>query len=305
MTRRDLVDLLLLAMLWGGSFLFMRIAAPEFGAMPMVEARVLVAALFLLVLLQREGRMRDMVVNWRPLAFVGLVNSAIPFVLFAYAVLSISAGYAAILNATAPLFGAMIAFLWLGDRLPWLRVTGLVIGFAGVAVLVGGKPSFAAGGDGWAVASALGASLSYGIGPNYMKRRLGGVSVLSIATGSQIAAAIFVLPLAIAWWPERQPSPGAWAAAIALGILCTGVAYQLYFRLIANVGPTRAIAVTFLIPAFAMLWGWSFLGEPVTFAMIAGCVVILLGLALATGVLGAGAKPGVAKANVATSQPPK
>ncbi|MEO7761426.1 MAG: DMT family transporter [Casimicrobiaceae bacterium] len=286
MTRRDAVDLLLLAMLWGGSFLFMRIAAPEFGPIPMVQTRVVVAALFLLVLLQREGRMSEMIANWRGIAFVGLVNSAIPFTLFSYAILSITAGFASILNTTSPLFGAVIAFVWLGERLPRLRVVGLVVGFAGVAVLVGGKPSFQAGGEGWAIVLALAASLSYGIGPNYMKRNLAGVSALSIATGSQIAAAVIVLPLALVWWPDQVPSAGAWGAAIALGVACTGLAYLLYFRLIANIGPTRAIAVTFLIPAFGMLWGGLFLGEPVTFAMLAGCAVILLGTALATGVLG-------------------
>ena len=295
MTRRDLTDLVLLAALWGGSFLFMRIAAPEFGAMPMVEIRVAIAAVFLLLLLQRAGGTREMISSWRGIAFVGVVNSVIPFTLFAYAMLAISAGLGAILNATAPLFTAVIAFLWLGERLPWLRVTGLLVGFGGVAVLIGGKPSFAAGGEGWAIVLALLASLSYGIGPNFTKRSLGGLSPLSIATGSQIAAAIVVLPVAIALWPERMPSAGPWAAAIALGILCTGVAYHLYFRLIANVGPMRAVAVTYLIPAFGMLWGALFLGEPVTFGMIAGCAVILFGTALATGVIGPAAKAKPAK----------
>ena len=291
MTRRDIADLLLLAMLWGGSFLFMRIAAPEFGAMPMVETRVVVAALFLLILLQREGKAREMLANWRGIAFIGIVNSAIPFTLFAFAIMSMTAGVASILNATSPLFGALIAFLWLGDRLPISRVIGLVVGLVGVAVLVGGKPSFAAGGDGWAIVLALVASLSYGIGPNFTKLRLTGVSPLAIATGSQVAAAIVLLPLAIGSWPGAAPSASAWAAVIALGIASTGLAYILYFRLIANVGPMRAIAVTFLIPAFGMLWGAIFLGELVTVKMLAGCAVILLGTALATGVIGARAKP--------------
>jgi drug/metabolite transporter (DMT)-like permease len=304
MSRRDIADLLLLAMLWGGSFLFMRMAAPEFGAMPMVETRVVVASRFLIVLAQREGKVREMLANWRGIAFVGIANSAIPFTLFAFAILSITAGVGSILNATSPLFGALIAFLWLGDRLPALRVLGLVIGFAGVMVLVGGKPSFEAGGDGWAVVLALAASMSYGIGPNFIKLRLSAVSPLAIATGSQIAASIVVLPLAIAFWPDRPPSAGAWGAAIALGVACTGLAYMLYFRLIANVGPTRAIAVTFLIPAFGMLWGALFLGEPVTAKMIAGCAVVLFGTALATGVIGASAKAKPAGAGRADARVP-
>jgi drug/metabolite transporter (DMT)-like permease len=191
----------------------------------------------------------------------------------------------AILNATAPLFGAAIAFFWLRERLPALRIAGFLVGFAGVAILVGGKPSFQAGGDGWAVVAILAATLSYGVGPNYTKRNLSRVSVLTVATGSQVAAAIVLLPFAFFTWPGALPSPAAWAAAIALGVACTGFAYILYFRLIANVGPTRALAVTFLIPPFGMLWGALFLHEPVTAGVLAGCAVILLGTALATGVL--------------------
>ena len=296
MRRRDVADLVLLAALWGGSFLFMRIAAPEFGALAMVEVRTFTAALFLLALLSHRGKSRQMLAAWRGIAFVGFVNSAIPFTLFAYAMLAITAGFGSILNGTSPLFGAVVAFLWLRERLPYARVVGLAIGFGGVALLVLGKPSFAAGGEGWAIACALLASLSYGIAPSFTKRNLAGVSALSIATGSQVAASIIVLPLALAAWPVNPPSLAAWSAATALGILCTGIAYILYFRLIANVGPTRAISVTFLIPAFGMLWGAVFLAEPVTFGMLAGCAVILFGTALATGVIAKGTRVSTASA---------
>jgi drug/metabolite transporter (DMT)-like permease len=285
MRRRDVADLVLLAALWGGSFLFMRIAAPEFGALAMVEVRTFTAALFLLALLNHRGKSREMLAAWRGIAFVGFVNSAIPFTLFAYAMLAITAGFGSILNATSPLFGAVVAFLWLRERLPYARVVGLTIGFGGVALLVLGKPSFAGGGEGWAIACALLASLSYGIAPSFTKRNLAGVSALSIATGSQVAASIIVLPLALAAWPANPPSLAAWSAATALGILCTGIAYILYFRLIANVGPSNAIAVTFLIPAFAVVWGWMFLGERLTPAMVLGCAIILVGTGLATGLL--------------------
>ncbi len=287
MRRRDLVDLLLLAMLWGGSFLFMRIAAPEFGPVAMAETRVAVAALVLFAIVLRHGGTRELRANWRALTVVGTVNSALPFTLFGYAILSISAGFGAILNATAPLFGAVIAYVWLRERLPGLRIAGLIVGFAGVALLVWGKPAFTVSGDGWAIAAALCAGLSYGIAPNYTRRNLGRVPPLVIATGSQTAAALMLLPLAVMLWPQHNPSVGAWAAAIVLGIASTGLAYILYFRLISNVGPTRAIAVTFLVPAFGMLWGALFLGETVTVNMLAGCAVILLGTALATGVVGA------------------
>ena len=285
MRRRDLVDLLVLATLWSASFLFIRIAAPAYGPLAMVEVRVAVASLTLIGIVLHRQEARALVANWRQLLFVGAVNSAIPFCLFGFALLSLSAGFGAILNATAPLFGAVIAFAWLHERVPPLRIAGLVIGFSGVALLVWGKPSFQAGGDAWAVLAALLASLSYGVTPSYIKRNLAGAPPLIIATGSQIGATILMLPLAIVAWPERLPGTDAWLAVIALGIACTGLAYILYFRLIANVGPSRAIAGTFLVPAFGMLWGALFLGETVTFGMIAGCLVILGGTALATGVL--------------------
>jgi len=291
MKRRDLVDLLLLAMLWGGSFIFMRIAVPEFGPFAMVEMRVAIAALLLLAIMARQGGIADLRANWLPLSVVGATNSAIPFTLIGYGMLSITAGFGGILNATSPLFAAIIAYVWLRERLAVPRVAGLFVGFAGVALLVWGRPAMSLGGDGVAIAVVLLGALSYGVAPNFTKRNLGGVAPLTIATGSQIAAALLLLPLAVLYWPQQVPSPLAWAAAIVLGVASTGLAYILYFRLIRNVGPTRAIAVTFLVPMFGMLWGMLFLGEAVTAAMIAGCAVILLGTALATGLLGTRAEP--------------
>ena len=245
MRQRDLADLLVLGMLWGGSFLFLRIAAPEFGPVPMAEMRVGVAALVLFPILLRQGGTRELRAHWREVGFVGTVNSAIPFTLLSFALVSITAGFGAILNATSPLFGALIAYVWLRERLPLLRIVGLMVGFAGVALLVWGKPSFAVGGDGWAIAAALCAMLSYGIGPNYTKRNLGHVPPLVVATGSQVAAALVLLPLAVVLWPRHNPSAGAWAAAIVLGIASTGLAYILYFRLIkqrrTDAGPRRDV----------------------------------------------------------------
>ena len=302
MKRRDIIDLLLLAMLWGGSFLFMRLSVPEFGPMPMVEMCVAVAALVLLPLLLRRHRgdtLSMLTTNWRGLAFVGITNTAIPFSLFAYAMLSITSGFGAILNVTAPLFGAIVAAVWLRERLPWLRVVGLLIGFGGVALLVWGKPTFTIGGDALAIAAALAASLSYGFSPSYMKRHLTHVPSLAIATGSRVVAAIVVLPLAVMHWPASTPSPSAWAAAIVLGLGCTGIAYILYLRLIRNVGPTRAIAVTFLIPGFGMLYGAVLLQEPVTTAMIIGCAVILAGTALSIGAIPSKVAPPAPRHHVA------
>jgi drug/metabolite transporter (DMT)-like permease len=223
--------------------------------------------------------------HWRPIALVGITNSALPFLCFGYAALSITAGLSAIFNAAAPLFGAVIAWLWLRDRLTPARVAGLAIGFAGVLWLAWDKASFKPGGTGWATLACVAATLSYGFSASFTKKHLGGVPPLAVAAGSQLAAALALLLPALLWWPAAMPSAGAWAAVALLALLCTGVAYVMYFRLIARIGPANAISVTFLVPGFAVLWGWIFLGERVSLSMLGGGAVILLGIALATGLL--------------------
>lgn len=287
MQRRDLFDLVLLAALWGGSFLFMRIAVPEFGAMPLIELRVGLAALVLLPVLALRRGLGGLRRHAGRLAVVGVVNSALPFTLLAWAMLSMSAGFGAIMNSTAPLFGALIAYFWLGDRLTRNRVLGLLIGFCGVVVLAWDKVSFQAGGDGLALLAAMAATLCYGIGANFTKRYLGDVPALTTATGSQLVAAVVMLPLAVWSWPAQMPGAAAWGSAVALAVACTGLALIIFFRLIVRIGPAKAISVTFLIPAFGMLWGGLFLGEQVTPRMLTGTVIILLGTSLVVGLLGA------------------
>jgi drug/metabolite transporter (DMT)-like permease len=225
-----------------------------------------------------------------PVALVGVINSAIPFCLLAYATLSVTAGLASILNATSPLWGALVAHAWLKDRLTRSRALGLAIGFGGVVFLVWGRASFRAGGAGLAVAAAMAATLSYGVAASYTKRKLTGVDPLAVAAGSQLAAAVLLAPAALLLWPAHPVSPRAWGAVVGLGIACTAFAYVLYFRLIAHVGPARAIAVTFLIPPFALAWGGLILGEPLTARTVAGACVILAGTALATGLVKAPAR---------------
>lgn len=285
MTLRDALDLLLLAAIWGASFLFMRIAAPEFGPIPLIATRVSVAAAFLLVILASKGRTRRLYAHARPLIVLGALSAAVPFTLFAYAVLSLTAGFTSVLNATVPLFGALVAYFWLGDKLGRLRILGLIIGFAGVIVLVSDKISFARGGSGWAILATLAASLLYGIAASFVTKYLANVDPLINATGSELAATGILLVPAIAYWPATNPSPFSWASAVSLGIICTGVALVLFFRLIARIGPAKAITVTYLIPVFGVLWGFLFLDEPVTGRMLAGCAVILLGTSLASGVV--------------------
>jgi drug/metabolite transporter (DMT)-like permease len=282
---RDLIDLLVLAALWGGSFLFMRMSAGEFGPLALGAVRVLGASAFLLPLLALRGGLAGLRRHWPAILLVGLTNSAIPFLCFGYAAMSISAGLSSIFNATTPLFGALIAWAWLGDRLTRPRMAGLAIGFMGVVWLAWDKASFQPGGTGWAVLACLLATLLYGFSASFTRKHLTGVPPLTLAAGSQLAAAVVLVPLSVAWWPGTLPSAQAWLAAAALATLCTGVAYILYFRLIAHVGASRAIAVTFLIPVFAVLWGRLFLSESLTQVMVLGCAVILLGTGLTTGLL--------------------
>ena len=285
MKPRDLIDFLLLAALWGASFLFMRIAAPAFGPLAIADMRTAIAAVVLISLLAWRGGFAELAPNAPRLLILGAFNSAIPFALFAYAALSITAGLAGILNATVPLFAALVAWLWLRDRLTWMQWLGLGIGFAGVLWLSSADASFRPGGGGWAIAAALLASLSYGLSGNMAKRYFSHLRPLSVAAGSQIAATALLLPLTLFNWPEAAPSVLEWLSVISLGVFCTGVAYALYFRLIARIGPAKTMAVTFLIPAFAMVWGALFLSEAITPLMLAGCAVILAGTALATQVI--------------------
>jgi drug/metabolite transporter (DMT)-like permease len=284
---RDVAELLALAALWGASFLFMRVAVPAFGPIALVFLRVFGAALVLVPLLAWRGKLATLRRHWGTIAVVGFVNSALPFLCFAYAALTINAGVSAIFNSATPLFAAIVAWLWLGDRMTPLRVVGLGVGFAGVLWIGWDKADFGPGGSAWAIGACLLATMSYGIGPSLTKRRLSGVPPLAVAAGSQVAASLFLaVPAALAW-PAQAPSAPAWLMVALLAFFGTGLAYLLYFRLIANAGPANAVAVTYLIPIFAVVWGGIFLGERLTLPLVAGCAVIFIGTALATGMLSA------------------
>ena len=284
-----LTEFILLGAIWGASFLFTRLGAAEFGALPTAGLRVGIAALFLLPLLLLRGQWPALSTHWKKIFFLGMLNSGIPFALYAYALLSISTGLSSLLNATVPLFGALVAWLWLKDRPHGMKILGLLIGFVGVAMLAWGKASFKPDASGlvtgWAVLACLGACLCYGLSASFTKRYLGGVPSLVIATGSQLGATLG-LALPTLWlWPSRTPSSTAWLALLAVGVLCTGVAYVLFFRLIDKVGAAGSLTVTFLIPVFAVFYGVVFLGESVTAWMLICGTVILLGTALSMGLL--------------------
>jgi drug/metabolite transporter (DMT)-like permease len=278
MSFRQKLELVLLAAIWGASFLFMRVAAPEFGPLALIALRVTIAALFLVAILAARGQLGGLHRRALDLAVVGALNSAIPFTLFAYATLSLPAGYSSVLNATVPLFGAVIGFVWLRERLALQRILGLALGFGGVVTLVAAKLTVA--GDRLAVAAGLAAAVLYAFAAHVTRRRLSDLPPLAIATGSQLAASALLAPFALATLPAESPSARAWLCAAVLGVLCTGVAYVLYFRLLAAVGAARSMTVTYLIPLFGILWGATFLGEPMHVSTALGGAIVLLGVAL-------------------------
>ena len=282
-------EFILLAALWGASFLFMRLGTLEFGPLPTAGLRVAIASLALLPVMLSRGLWPQLRQHWKPVMICGLINSAIPFALFSFALLSISTGLSSILNATVPLFGALVAWLWLGDKPGTSRTVGLVIGFIGVALLASGKASFKPDASGavtaWGILACLLATISYAVAASFTRRYLSGLNSLMVATGSQIGAALGLALPTLLMWPVQAPSLKAWGALLALGILCTAVAYVLFFRLIEQLGPARAITVTFTIPVFAVFYGVTLLGETVTTWMLFCGVIVLCGTALATGLV--------------------
>lgn len=284
-----LPEFVLLAAIWGASFMFIRFGAIEFGALATAGLRVVIASLCLLPILLYQGQGRLLLTHWKDLLVVGILNSAIPFACFAYALLSITTGLSSILNATTPLFGAVVAWIWLHDRPNKSRIAGLLIGFTGVALLAWDKASFkpdAAGlAPGLGILACLLATLCYGLAASYTKRYMGQVPSLVSATGSQIGAAIVLMPLALLQWPQHAVSSKAWAAIAALAVVCTALAYVLYFRIIARAGPARALSVTFCIPVFALAYGVLLLGETVTSGMLLCGLTIVCGTALSTGLV--------------------
>jgi drug/metabolite transporter (DMT)-like permease len=283
------IDLFLLAALWGASFLFMRIGAAEFGALPAAAVRVTIAALFLLPLSFARGLGPTLRKHWKPTMLIGVLNSGLPFALFCFALLTINTGLAAVLNATAPMFGALVAWAWFKDRLDASRIIGLVIGFTGVAMLASRNVGLHSGSGSnaatWAVIACLGACVSYAIAASATRRYLGGIPALATATGSQVGATLFLALPGLWLWPARMPSMSAWLSLLVLGLAGTGFAYILFFRLIERAGPARALTVTFLVPVFAVSYGAVFLDESVTQWMLVSAAVIVCGVALSTGLV--------------------
>lgn len=290
MKARDLSEMLLLAAVWGGSFLFLRVASPALGPLGVAAWRVAGASLLLVPLVALRGEWGQVRRHWRPLIVAALLSTVLPFLGLSQASRTLPAGLLSILNATTPMWGAIVGWAWSREPLSAVRAAGLGVGFAGVALLASHSTQIAAEGAGLAVALGLASPLMYALAVHFNKRHLQDMGPLSVSAGTlAMGALMLVLP---AWWVGPQPLHAAagvdaahwadvpaiaWWAIAALAVPCTGIAYIIFYRLIDRVGPSRALTVTFLIPVFGMLWGALFLGEQVTWLMLASAGIVLLG----------------------------
>jgi drug/metabolite transporter (DMT)-like permease len=283
MTIANLSRLLLLSAIWGASFLFMRIGAPVLGPSLLIFARVGLAALFLLMMAFHLRKSLAAPRYWKHYLMLGLFNSALPFLLFAYAAQTVSASMLSILNATAPIWAAAIGTVRFKSRPSSRALFGMLLGVAGVGLLAGVETVTLPAGGALAIGAGLAAAFSYGIATTYTKTAQS-VEPFANAHGSMWAATLILLPLALqAPALATLPAPHVIFSVAALGIVCSGVAYLLYFRLIADIGAAPALTVTFLIPVFGILWGALFLGERVGWHTLAGSLTVLTGTALVTG----------------------
>jgi drug/metabolite transporter (DMT)-like permease len=275
MRQGDIARLISLAAIWGASFLFNRITAPVLGPVLTAELRTLIAGVALAAWFALSGFDPQWRRWWGQYVVVGIFSSAVPFLLWAYAALTQPAGLLSVLNATSPMWGALCSALILGERLSARRVAGLVLGVVGVAVVT--QPAARQDFDFIAIGAALSAAFCYGLAAAYMKRWASNVPSRGMAVGTQLLAGVILIPFIPLWPPAAAPTPLVAGSMLALGLVCGAVAYLLYFRLIADIGATGALTVTYLIPVFGVLWGALFLGEALSAAMLAGAALVVLG----------------------------
>jgi len=282
MNLASVIRLFILAAIWGASFMFTRIGAPVLGPVILIEFRVGLAAVFLMIIARYLHKSLNVKQHWRHYLMLGIFNGALPFLLFGFAAQTLTASALCILNATAPIWGAVIGAVWARHPLNGRTMLGLVLGVLGVSLVVGVDHLTAQHGASIAIIAALLGAFSFGIATNYAKTAKS-VDSYSNAQGSMLAASLLIAPAVPFASLTTSPSTGVMLAVAALGIICTGIAFLLYFRLIRDIGATSALTVTFLIPVFGILWGSLFLGEVITFGMMLGSCIVIVGTALVIG----------------------
>lgn len=282
MSHASAFRLLLLSMIWGSSFVFYKIAIADMAPTLVAALRVAIGALFLASLFAITRKQTQVAKRWKLISAIALFASALPFTLVAYASMTVSASVLVIINATAPIWAALVALVWTRAVPSPLTLLGLLLGLAGVAIIVGmDNNNLAAQGTGLGIAAALGAAACYGIATNMAKQLGSDIDPLTNAFGCLLLGSFILLPFVPFNLPEQMPAIGSWLAVLGVGVLCSGVAYLLYFRLVMDIGPTSALTVTFLTPVFGVLWGYLFLGETVGWHTLIGGMVVLAGTGLA------------------------
>lgn len=285
MTAADFVRLFSLAAIWGGSYSFMRAVAPVFGGIGTMWLRISIAGVVLLSYALATRADLQFGKWWKQYLFIGMMNSALPFALIAFAMKTLPVGYGAILNALSPFFAALFATLMLGERLTAPRLFGMALGLCGVAIIINLGPIPLNAETLTAAAATITATGFYGFIIVYTKKYTQGAPNMGIAVGTLILPAMLVSPLGLMVVPAVMPTTNVLLSLLGLAILCSSIAYLLYYRLIRDVGPTRAISATFLIPVFGAIWGAIFFGETLNGGAVAGGAIVLIGVALVLGVL--------------------
>jgi len=277
MKIKDFGALLALAALWGASFLFIRIASPIIGPMLTIQGRVTIAAIALLFYIFTIRQSSQFKRRWKQYLIIGALNAAIPFTLIAFAAIHITASMSAIINSMTPLFTAIVVWVWMKEKLNIRKWLGILSGMIGVIILVGWSPIPLTSNVIISIMLSVLSTVSYSIAGVYAKKNFGGVPPLSVAFGQQMGASLLLIPFTLFQLPESPAviTPIAAFSVVGLALLCTAIAYLLYFYLIESVGPTKTLSVTFLIPLFGMLWGVLFLNEQISLGMIAGLIVLL------------------------------
>lgn len=285
MSTIDTLRLLLLSSLWGLSFIFMRVAVPEFGPVPLILLRMGLGALLLLPFLLNQRYLRLMWEYRKKLFLVGLMNSVLPYVLLALATTRLEAGFTSLLNALTPISTALLGALFFATPVLRQQYWGFALAMIGAWVLSAGRLDFSLGGDGWFIAAVIGATVCYAFSNNYSRLHLAHLPARVQAAGSCATAAVILLIPGLLLWPVEPVSTLAWANALALASLSTAVALLIYFGLIASAGATATSTVTFLVPVSALFWGYLLLGEKISVQVLAGMAITLLGTAIATGLI--------------------
>jgi drug/metabolite transporter (DMT)-like permease len=280
MKAKDIFRLLLLAAIWGSSYLFLRIAAPAIGITMTMGLRITIAALFMILVFSFLNKLPEYKLYWKQYLILGMLNLVAPFALVTFAVANLNASIGAILNATTPLFTMIISSLWLKEKLSVRKVFGLFIGLMGMVILVGWIPVDLSGNTILALAFSLMASLSYGFGAVYIRINFMQSSPMQTATGQISAAALIVLPLLIFSNHGHEFNLNMTIVVLALALICTALGYALYFKLISSIGSTNASLVTMLVPVFSLIWSIVFLDESLTPGLLAGLGLIVGSLKL-------------------------